>query len=189
MRIGSRIAMMKDGRIVQIGTSEQILNDPANDYVAQFVQDVDRTRVLTAGVVAERPERVLRADQGPMAAHKLLREGHLPWIVVVERDGTPTGILWEDDVAQAVADGRTDLPWSAEHQTPVVAEDTPLAELFGLAARHRSPIVVTGPDGRLAGVVPRVTLLTSVGADLENPDETFITHSDATTAAATGGIA
>lgn len=51
MRLGDRIAMMRDGRIVQIGTSEQILNDPANDFVAQFVLDVDRTRVLTAGAV------------------------------------------------------------------------------------------------------------------------------------------
>ena len=141
-------------------------------------------------MVAERPVRVLRADQGPMAAHKLLRQGHTPWIVVVERDGTPTGILWEEDVATAVADGRTDLPWSTEHQTPVVPEDTPLAELFGLAARHRSPIVVTDANGHLSGVVPRVTLLTSVGADLENPEETFITHDDATGAAATtGGVA
>ena len=50
MRLGDRIAMMRDGRIVQIGTAEQILNDPANDFVAQFVLDVDRTRVLTAVV-------------------------------------------------------------------------------------------------------------------------------------------
>jgi glycine betaine/proline transport system ATP-binding protein len=55
MRLGDRIAMMRDGRIVQIGTSEQILNAPANDYVTQFVQDVDRARVLTAGAVMTSP--------------------------------------------------------------------------------------------------------------------------------------
>ncbi len=53
MRLGDRIAMMRDGRIEQIGTAEQILNDPANNYVAEFVQDVDRTRVLTAANVME----------------------------------------------------------------------------------------------------------------------------------------
>ena len=55
MRLGDRIAMMRDGRIVQIGTAEEILTDPANDYVAQFVQDVDRARVLTAGDVMREP--------------------------------------------------------------------------------------------------------------------------------------
>ena len=73
MRLGDRIAMMRDGRIVQVGSAEQILNDPANDYVAQFVQDVDRTRVLTASSVMEPPVAVLGGDQGPRAAHRLMR--------------------------------------------------------------------------------------------------------------------
>src|SRR3546814_12054367 len=67
MRLGDRIAMMRDGRIVQIGTAEQILHDPANDYVAQFIQDVDRTRVPTAASVMERPVAVSAREQGPRA--------------------------------------------------------------------------------------------------------------------------
>jgi glycine betaine/proline transport system ATP-binding protein len=54
MRLGDRIAVMRDGRIVQIGTAQEILLQPANDYVASFVQDVDRSRVLTAGAVMEK---------------------------------------------------------------------------------------------------------------------------------------
>lgn len=53
MRLGDQIAVMRDGRIVQIGSSEDILVRPANDYVASFIQDVDRSRVLTAGAVME----------------------------------------------------------------------------------------------------------------------------------------
>ena len=67
MRLGDRIAMMRDGRIVQIGTAEQILNDPADDFVAQFVQDVDRTRVLTAGAVMTPPVALIGSEQGPRA--------------------------------------------------------------------------------------------------------------------------
>src|SRR5690606_9329072 len=51
MLVGDRIAVMKDGRIVQIGTGEEILSSPADDYVAAFIADVDRARVLTAGSV------------------------------------------------------------------------------------------------------------------------------------------
>ncbi|MER7345252.1 glycine betaine/L-proline ABC transporter ATP-binding protein [Streptomyces aurantiacus] len=63
MRLGDRIAVMRDGRIVQIGTSEDILVTPANDYVAAFTQDVDRSRVLTAGaIMADPDEGFVRAD-------------------------------------------------------------------------------------------------------------------------------
>ncbi|MBB4140554.1 glycine betaine/proline transport system ATP-binding protein [Microbacterium invictum] len=65
MFLGDRIAVMRDGRIVQIGTPEDILTDPANDYVEQFVQDVDRARVLTAGNVMERPRPVVLDTAGP----------------------------------------------------------------------------------------------------------------------------
>lgn len=65
MRLGDRIAVMRDGRIVQIGTAEEVLKDPANDYVAQFVADVDRTRVLTASSVMEPPLMEVSAAAGP----------------------------------------------------------------------------------------------------------------------------
>ncbi|MBN9613027.1 MAG: betaine/proline/choline family ABC transporter ATP-binding protein, partial [Actinobacteria bacterium] len=61
MFLGDRIAVMRDGRVVQVGTPNDILTDPANDYVAQFVQDVDRARVLTAGDVMEPPLAVVAA--------------------------------------------------------------------------------------------------------------------------------
>ena len=163
MRLGDRIAMMRDGRIEQIGTAEEILNNPANDYVAQFTQDVDRTRVLTAAQIAEQPASVLGAEQGPRAAHRLLRESHNSWLVVLHRDRTPAGVLWEDDVAQAVRDGSNALPWSDTHEMPVVAHDTPIADLFTQAAQHLSPLIVVDDAGRFQGVIPRVTLLTAVG--------------------------
>ena len=74
MFLGDRIAMMRDGRIVQIGTPEEILTDPANDYVAQCVQDVDRTRVLTASSVMEPPAASVPITVGPRGALKALRD-------------------------------------------------------------------------------------------------------------------
>ena len=88
MRLGDRIAMMRDGRIVQIGTAEEILNDPANDYVAQFVQDVDRTRVLTAGAVMVPPVALVGSEQGPWSVHKLMREHQTARLFVVDREKT-----------------------------------------------------------------------------------------------------
>ncbi|MFE1310082.1 glycine betaine/L-proline ABC transporter ATP-binding protein [Streptomyces sp. NPDC058755] len=64
MRLGDRIAVMRDGRIVQTGTAEDILLRPANDYVASFIQDVDRSRVLTAAAVMDTDVRGDEADCG-----------------------------------------------------------------------------------------------------------------------------
>ncbi|MEU6283540.1 betaine/proline/choline family ABC transporter ATP-binding protein [Streptomyces sp. NPDC047028] len=64
MRLGDRIAVMRDGRIVQTGTAEDILLRPEGDYVASFIQDVDRSRVLTAGAVMDTDVRGDEADCG-----------------------------------------------------------------------------------------------------------------------------
>ncbi|MCY8981788.1 glycine/proline betaine ABC transporter ATP-binding protein OpuAA, partial [Bacillus halotolerans] len=67
LRIGDRIALMKDGNIVQIGTPEEILMNPSNEYVEKFVEDVDLSKVLTAGHIMKRAETV-RIDKGPRVA-------------------------------------------------------------------------------------------------------------------------
>ena len=181
MRLGDRIAMMRDGRVEQVGTAEEILRDPASDYVSRFVADVDRTRVLTAGSIAEPPYAVLGSDRSPRAAHKLLRENQPPWLLVQNRDRSPFGYVWEDDVARAVKQGSDVLPLSTIHEMPVVAHSTPVNELFAHAAQHAAPIVVVDDDGRISGVIPRVTLLAAISeqnqdngassADTAGPDD------------------
>ena len=163
MRLGDRIAMMRDGRIVQIGTAEQILNDPSNNYVAQFVQDVDRSKVLAAGAVMEPPVAVLGADQGPHAAHKLIREHQLEHLVVVHRDRRPAGIVSSADVAAAVSSQAQTLPLVPIAQLRTVDENVPLGELLTDAAQQREPLLVLDRDGRLAGVIHQVTLLSALG--------------------------
>ncbi|NLT53904.1 MAG: glycine betaine/L-proline ABC transporter ATP-binding protein [Actinomycetales bacterium] len=161
MRLGDHIAMMRDGRIEQIGTAEEILNNPVNNYVAEFVQDVDRTRVLTAANVMEQPVAVLGSGAGPQAAHKLMREHQLPWLLVVNRDRTVHGLVWSSEVATAVREGQDGLPLYRDglrFTTP----DTTLNDLFVDAASSPAPLVVRDDDGHLVGVIPDVTLLTAM---------------------------
>ncbi|QOR70716.1 glycine betaine/L-proline ABC transporter ATP-binding protein [Ruania alkalisoli] len=161
MRLGDRIAMMRDGKIVQIGTAEQILNEPATDYVSQFVADVDRTRVLTAGAVMERPVAVIGSESGPRAARKLMSEHQTSSLLVVGRDRKVVGVVWEDDVAEAIRQGSDNLP-RPSRAVAQVSPETPLAELFGDAAENRSPLAVVNEKGALIGVIPRVTLLSAL---------------------------
>jgi glycine betaine/proline transport system ATP-binding protein len=166
MRLGDRIAMMRHGRIVQIGTAEQILTDPANDYVAQFVQDVDRTRVLTAATVMEKPVAVLGMEQGPRAAHKLIRENQLGALFVVDRRNALCGVVHESDVAEAVRAGDERLDRILDRDLPRVAPDTVIGDLFTEAAQSSAPLPVVGDGDRLLGVIPRVTLLNALGEGL-----------------------
>ncbi|MFC7405078.1 quaternary amine ABC transporter ATP-binding protein [Georgenia alba] len=192
MRLGDRIAMMRDGRIVQIGTAEQILNEPATDYVAQFVADVDRTRVLTAGIVMERPVAVVGPESGPRAAHKLMREHQTSSLLVVGRDRRVAGVVWEEDIADAVRRGTERLPLSQDGIVSV-SPDTALADLFHHAAATRAPLAVTDHEGRLEGVIPRVTLLSALsgppsdGAARPGTDGAARTGTDGETALDTAG--
>jgi glycine betaine/proline transport system ATP-binding protein len=170
MRLGDRIAMMRNGRIVQIGTSEEILTDPANDYVAQFVADVDRTRVLTASSVMEKPVATLGRDQGPRVAHRLMREHQQHGLYVTGRDRSLVGYVTEDVVNKHLED--SNLSAVLEPITTVVGADTPVAELFAPAAHNQLPLPVVDDDKRLIGVIPRVTLLAALGAQTETPLDT-----------------
>lgn len=161
MRLGNRIAMMRDGRIVQIGTTEEILNDPANDYVSQFIQEVDRTRVLTAGEIMEPPVAVLGTGQGPRAAHRLMREHQTNALCVVDQAKRLHGVVYEDDVASSVAAGSDNLS-GLLREMPATSSMTVLAELIGAASQFDAGLAVVDDNSRLLGVIPRVTLLNAL---------------------------
>lgn len=108
MRLGDRIAMMRDGRIVQIGTPEQILNDPANDYVAKFVLDVDKTKVLTAAAVMAPPilakDGAVRVDQDARLADLLgISAAHPEALAVVDHEQRVVGALDRVTLLEALA--------------------------------------------------------------------------------------
>jgi glycine betaine/proline transport system ATP-binding protein len=163
MFLGDRIAVMRDGRIVQIGTPEDILTDPANDYVAQFVQDVDRARVLTASSVMEPARATVSSTAGPRAALKVMRDLQTSAVYVVGRDRKLTGVVRDQDAMRLLRRGDTDLASIITDDFASVGVDTSLAELFVPAVESPLPLAVIDERGRLLGVVPRVTLLAALG--------------------------
>jgi glycine betaine/proline transport system ATP-binding protein len=162
MFLGDRIAVMRDGRIVQIGTPEDILTDPANDYVAQFVQDVDRARVLTAGSVMEPVRSMVTVNSGPRAALRTMRDLQTSATFVVGRDLGFVGVVRDRDVLKQVKASHPDLRPIIKEATAVSA-DTALVDLVELAVESDLPIAVVDARNRLLGVIPRVTLLAALG--------------------------
>ncbi|MDR6866924.1 glycine betaine/proline transport system ATP-binding protein [Microbacterium resistens] len=163
MFLGDRIAVMRDGRIVQIGTPEDILTDPANDYVEQFVQDVDRARVLTAGNVMERSRPVVSVNAGPRTALRQMRDAFMSATYVVDRDRQLLGIVTDRDAVKQVRKGDSSLSAVLRPVPQSVNEGEVLMNLFVPAVESPLPLAVVDDAGRLVGVLPRITLLAALG--------------------------
>jgi glycine betaine/proline transport system ATP-binding protein len=163
MFLGDRIAVMRDGRIVQLGTAEEILTDPADDYVAQFVADVDRSRVLTAGNVMEPPRGVVIASAGPRAALRTMRDLQTSMVFVVGSGRKMLGVAHDRDVFRLVQRGERSLDSAITDDATIVGADEYLSDLFECAVESPLPLAVVDGERRLVGAVPRVTLLAAVG--------------------------
>jgi glycine betaine/proline transport system ATP-binding protein len=162
MFLGDRIAVMRDGRIVQTGTPEEILTDPANDYVAQFVQDVDRARVLTAASVMEPPQATTQLTAGVRGALRVMRDLQTGSVAVLE-NRRYLGVVSDRAVIRAVKAGNTDLRTLLDHSQPVVGADDPLTDVVERSVENSLPVAVLDEQRRLVGVIPRVTLLAALG--------------------------
>lgn len=163
MFLGDRIAVMRDGRVVQIGTPEEILTDPANDYVESFVQDVDRARVLTAASVMEPVRALVTVSAGPRAAVRTMRDLQTSAAFVVGQGRRLLGAVRDRDVMRQVRDGQSDLSAVIDDGIASVSRDEVLSELVELSVGSDLPLAVVDDNHRLLGVIPRVTLLAALG--------------------------
>lgn len=162
MFLGDRIAVMRDGRIVQNGTPEEILTDPANDYVAQFVQDVDRARVLTASAVMEPPTLTTPVSAGVRGALRVLRSQQAGAVFAIENRRL-VGVVTDRAVIRAVKSGQGDLRQIVDTTVATVGPDDLLVDIVEAAVEAAVPLAVVDENRRLLGVIPRVTLLAALG--------------------------
>jgi glycine betaine/proline transport system ATP-binding protein len=182
MFLGDRIAVMRDGRIVQVGTPDEILTDPANDYVAQFVQDVDRARVLTAAGVMEPARAVVSGSAGPRAALRTMRDMQTSAAFVVGNGRKLLGVVYDRDVLKHVKAGNRDLMTIVRNDPATVGPDQYLVDLFEPAAESQLPVAVVDEKGRLLGAIPRVTLLAALANVPTTTGENRVIETPATVA-------
>lgn len=169
LKLGDRIALMKDGEIVQVGTAEEILMNPTNEYVEKFVADVDMAKVLTAADVMKRPEPTVSCEAGPRVSLRLMEEHGISSLFVVTRQRTLRGLVMIDDVVRALKQSSKTLEGIIIADTPVVQTDTPVTEIISVCADSRYPIGVTDADGKFRGIIVRGSILAALarkGGDL-----------------------
>ncbi|MFF2483582.1 glycine betaine/L-proline ABC transporter ATP-binding protein [Paenibacillus sp. NPDC058071] len=163
LRIGDQIALMKDGSIVQIGTPEQILMEPANKYVERFVEDVDLSKVLTASHVMKKAVTIT-PEKGPRVALQFMRDQGVSSLYVVDKRMQLLGSITAEDTVRSFKEG---LPLEQIMQTdvPTATPETLLNELFEMMGNTKLPVAVIGENGRLKGVVVKGAVLAALAGN------------------------
>ena len=160
LRVGSRVCVMKDGAVQQIGTPADILMRPETDYVAEFCQDVDQGRVLTVEVVREDAAIVSDTATAPDVLQAVDSVG-VDAAHVVDADGRPLGVVTRESAGRAAARGAHGLG-DLTQPVPAVSSDTALSKVYQLFGSGL-PIAVIDEDGRLVGSVRPLRVLDELG--------------------------
>ncbi|MFB3165278.1 glycine betaine/L-proline ABC transporter ATP-binding protein [Neobacillus sp. 179-J 1A1 HS] len=184
LRIGDRIALMKDGVIVQIGTPEEILMNPSNDYVERFVEDVDLSKVLTAGHVMKRAETV-SIEKGPRVALQIMRDLGISSIYVVDKKKTLLGAITASEANLAI-DSRQVLTDILKEEVTTVSPETLLTDLFDKVSTASIPVAVVDENNRLKGILVRGAVIGALAGNNQEINHIHTAKSEAATAGLSG---
>ena len=167
LKLGDRIAIMKGGVVVQIGTPEEILTDPADDYVSSFVQNVDRTKVIKASAIMRKAPTITTPKDGPKVAARKMEQIGVSTIFVVDSERKLKGILRIDDAARLQKEGKRDIESFIDANVSMTSPETPISDLLAIAIGNKYPITVVDDEGKLMGIVDRASIIAEVGGDSE----------------------
>ncbi len=162
MRIGDRIAIMEGGSVVQIGTPEEIVSNPANEYVRSFFYGVDVSQVYSAGDIADRRRVTVIQRPGVDLRSALGRiQNYAGDIgVVIDRNRRFQGLVSAESLTRAIRQSPGgDYPDAFLEGVQTVAADTSISDVLGMAAESEYPLVVVDEEGRYRGTVSQSTLL------------------------------
>lgn len=159
LKLGDRIMIMRDGEVVQTGTPEDILTHPANEYVENFIENVDRSKVLTAGNVMIRSVTINIDKAGPRLTIKRMRNNEVSTAYVIDNSRHLVGIVDANDVISLIRNNSSDLRSVVKSDVPTTQEDKPISELMDDISQTGIPIAVTNDKKQLLGIIVRGAVL------------------------------
>jgi glycine betaine/proline transport system ATP-binding protein len=162
LKIGDRVAVMKDGYVVQVGTPEELITNPADDYIRAFTQDVNRAQVLKTGSIVRKTVPFILGKGSAQAALDDMRIHQRSQMYVVDRHNQPVGLVKESELVQAVDQGVEDITQVMDTDFPMVDASTSLEEIFHYCTLG-VPLAVVGSKGKFKGVVEQSDVFASIG--------------------------
>ncbi len=160
-KIGDRVAVMKDGKTVQIGTPEEILANPTNAYIEDFIKDIDKSKVLQAKHIMYKSPSLALINKGPKVAMEEMKQNAISSVFVIDKDRKLKGIVTIDDTIQAIKENKT-LEDILKKDYFTTSPDTYVQELFPMMAETKYPIAVVDDSNKMLGIIVRVSILSGL---------------------------
>ncbi|MBS4202205.1 glycine betaine/L-proline ABC transporter ATP-binding protein [Bacillus sp. FJAT-49732] len=168
-KIGDRVAVMKDGVVEQIGTPEEILEEPANEYISEFIKDIDRSKILQAEHIMVKPYGLVSLKDGLNVAVKVMRENGTSSAFVVDRERRLQGLVTIDRAIEGLKQKKT-LQEVLDRDINTVKRDEYVQDIIPKALETKYPIVVVDEESHIKGIILRVHVLASLIGDNGNGD-------------------
>ena len=171
IKIGDRIAIMKDGVIEQIGTAEDIIRKPASDYVKAFVEKVDRKAIVTAESLMFRKPTVVQLEKdGPEGVLRKMRNIDTNVLPVIDKNKSFQGFVWLPEVLKADKKDAATIADFITTEVPSVYGHYTVEDMLPLITETKTPIAVVDEEtNRLKGIVAQTSLI--IEATRFNRDE------------------
>ena len=170
--LGDQIAIMKDGRFVQVGSPQDIVGNPADPYVATFTQDVDRSRVFTLGTIMDKTTTLNLEQDSINTARARLQQTQQEALYVTDAQGKPVGLLVAKDIDPTKPQ---DLTAAIRRQFPEASASTTLVDAYGLCAEGL-PIAVVDDGGHLRGTVNPLQVFNELAAGTQAQMPAYADH-------------
>ena len=165
LKLGDRIAFLRDGALVQVGTPEDIITNPADDYIEKFVRGVDKSKVLTTSDVMKKPKPVITFRDGPNSALRIMKENGISSVFVVDKEKHYKGLITVDMALEAKKEGLQNLSEVKLLDTYVYDMETPLRDIMTEIAESKYPIAVVDSEKKLSGIIVRGSVLAALADD------------------------
>ncbi len=162
LKLGNRIAIMRDGGIIQVGAPEEVITTPTDAYVREFVRDASPAKVLTAANIMEQPNVLLYEWQGPRAAMHILRTSKLDNTFLVTRTGKLLGLVTIERLVELFRRKGGSLTEALEPDISTCTSDTLVEDLLPLAASTEYPIPVVDEKEKFVGEINTGAILVSM---------------------------
>lgn len=179
LKIGDRVAVMKDGYFVQVGTPEELVTNPADDYIRDFMMDVNRAQVLKTGSITRKTIPFILGHGSVKSALEQMQRHQREEMYVVNRGNSPIGVVTTEALTRALETGIEDIKDVMETDFPKVEASTTIEEVAHLCQQDL-PLAIIDDQGEFKGVVEHSDILASIGRlKEESEEETEATPSQA----------
>ncbi len=162
LKIGDRVAVMKDGYFVQVGTPEELVTNPADNYIRDFMMDVNRAQVLKTGSITRKTIPFILGRGSVKSALEQMQRHQREEMYVVNRGNSPIGVVTTKGLTQALEEGTEDIKEVMETDFPKVQASTTIEEVAHLCQQDL-PLAIIDDKGEFKGVVEHSDILASIG--------------------------